>query len=289
MRVAKNGFLNKYILIIIGCFFVAVSLNSFLEPNEIVIGGVTGLAIIIKSMSKEIIGFTVPMWFSNIALNLPLFVLSIKIYGFKFLSRTVFAALFLSFALFATDFLPNIEMDYPIACVFGSVLSGLGLGLIFRNNATTGGSDLAASLLHKYIKDLSISHIMFFIDGAIIIIGFFVFGTIPAFYAIIGAYIIAKVIDAIVEGFDFAKAVLIISEKSDEIGSAIINEMNRGATKIFGEGIYTGNKKNIILCVVQIKEIGKIKEITKYNDENAFVVVTDVKEVLGDFARIRRI
>lgn len=289
IRAVRNGFLNEYILIMIGCFFVAVSLNAFLEPNEIVIGGITGLAIIIERLSRKIIGFAIPMWFSNTFLNLPLFALSIKIYGFKFLNRTVFATLFLSFALFVTDYFPDIEIDYPIACVFGSVLSGAGLGLIFRNNATTGGSDLAASLLHKYIKNLSISHIMLFIDVAIIGIGFFAFGTIPAFYAIIGAYIIAKVIDVIVEGVDFAKAVLIISEKSDEIGNAIINEMNRGATKLYGEGAYTGNKKNIILCVVQIKEISKVKEITKYIDESAFVIVADVKEVLGDFVRVRRI
>lgn len=286
IKVANSTVLNEYILIIIGCLAMAVGLNSFLEPNEIVIGGATGLAIIIQSISAKFMGFAVPMWLSNMVLNIPLFALSIRIYGFKFLRRTAFATLFLSFALFVTSYIPRIGVDYPIACVFGSVLSGVGLGLIFRSNATTGGSDLAASLLHKYIKHLPISRIMLFIDVVIIGFGFFVFGTIPAFYAIIGAYIIAKVIDMIVEGVDFAKAVFIISEKSEEIGNALVDNLERGATKIFGEGVYTGDKKNIILCVIQVKELGKIKEITSDIDDNAFVIVADVREVLGEFGRL---
>lgn len=281
IRVVKDSTLNDYIFLILGCFSLAFALTSFLEPREIVIGGATGLAIILDRLTGSII----PLWLGNFLINLPLFALSIKIYGFKFLRRTVFATLFLSFALFITGLFPPFVTDYTISCVFGSLLSGLGVGLILRSNATTGGSDLGAFLLHRYLPNVPISRLMLIIDTIIIALGFFVFGSLPAFYAIIGAYIISKVIDIIFEGVDFAKAVFIVSEKSDLIGKALIDNLERGATKILGEGVYTGQEKNIILCVLDVKQIAKMKEITSQIDENAFVIVADVKEVLGEFAR----
>lgn len=281
IRVVKNNTLNEYIFIMLGCFFLAFALTGFLEPKEIVIGGATGLAIILEKLTNS----AIPMWLGNILINLPLFALSIKIYGFRFLRRTVFATLFLSFALYITELIPLFETDYLIACIFGSLFSGIGIGLILRSNATTGGSDLGATLLHSAFKAVSVSKLMLIIDSIIIMLGFFIFGSNPTFYAILGAYIIAKVIDLIVEGFDFAKAVFIISEKSEEIGQALINNLDRGVTKIYGEGAYTGDRKNIILCVLQVKEIARMKEITAEIDKAAFVIVTDVREVLGDFTR----
>lgn len=282
-RAAKGSILNDYILIIAGCFLMAVGLNSFLEPKSIVIGGATGLSIILESVCRRVAGVPLPLWLGNMLLNLPLFAVSFRIFGFKFLRKTLFATLFLSFALWIAEFLPEVEADYPIACVFGSALSGIGLGLIFKSNATTGGSDLAASLIHKYVNSQPVSRLMLYIDVVIIGLGFFVFGTIPAFYAIIGAYIIAKVIDMIVEGAGFAKAVFIVSEKSDELGQAILNELQRGVTRLFGEGLYTGKSKNVILCVVQVRQLRKIKEISREIDENSFVFVADVREVMGEF------
>lgn len=282
MFYSKDNVFYEYLLIIIGTIFMAIALNIFLEPNNIVTGGVTGLAIIIAHLSNNIIGEEIPLWLTNIVLNIPLFLVTIKVFGVKFLKRTLFATIFLSVSLYFTSWFSKIEVDNTLASVFGGVLCGIGLGLIFRSSATTGGTDLAASIIHKYIKHYSISKIMFFIDVIIIAAGFFVFGSIATMYAIISVFIISKVIDAILEGLSFAKAAFIISEKYDEIAKEIMYKLDRGATSIYGKGMYTKKELNIILCVVSQKEIVTLKEITSNVDPNAFVIVADVREALGE-------
>lgn len=279
---AANGTVLDYTLIIAGCFLLAVSLGCFLEPKEIVIGGATGLSIIIDGVCRNFLGFSLPLWLGNILINVPLFVVSIKVYGLKFLERTLFATLFLSFALFVVGFIPAFEVDYPIACVIGSALSGWGIGLIFKSNATTGGSDLGASLLRKVINH-PVSRLMLYIDSAIILTGFFIFGSIPTFYAIIGAYIIAKVIDLILGGAGYAKAAYIISDKCDEVSRELSRRLERGVTRIYGEGGYSKEKKDVLICVIQVKQMAKLKEITAEIDKKAFIFISDVKEVLGEF------
>lgn len=282
MHSIKGRIFFDYSLIIIGATVMAVALNLFLEPSNIVIGGFTGLGIIIKAVSKYIAGFEIPMWVSNIVLNIPLFIISIKIFGMKFVRRTIFATFFLSFALIYTAWIPIFESDYITTSIFGGVLAGLGLGLIFRSNATTGGTDLVAVIIHKYLKHFSVGSIMFVVDVLIIALGFFVFGSIATMYAIISVFIITKVVDAILEGFNFAKAVFIISDKADEISNEIFKTVDRGVTAINGKGMYSGNQKYILLSIVSKKEVLAIKEIIKVIDKNAFVIVSDVREVLGE-------
>lgn len=261
---------------------MALALSLFLEPNSIVTGGVTGLAIVIEHLSEITFGKRIPLWLTNIVLNIPLFLITIKVFGMKFLKRTLFATIFLSVSLYFTEFIPPIDVDNTLACVFGGAICGVGLGFIFRGNATTGGTDLAASIIHKYVKYFSVPKIMFFIDIIIVIAGFFVFGSIATMYAIISIYIISKVIDAILEGLSFAKAAFIISEKYEEITNEILSKLDRGATAIYGKGMYTKKELNILLCVVSQKEIFKLKEITSDIDPNAFVIVADVREALGE-------
>lgn len=278
---AKNT-LFEYGFIVLGVTIMAVAINIFLDPNNLVIGGVTGLAIIIRDLSERFIGYSIPLWLTNIILNIPLFLIGMKTLGIKFLKRTVFATMFLSLALIYTKWIPIFESDLTIASIFGGLLSGAGLGLIFRSSATTGGSDLAASIIHKYNRHISVARIMLIIDVIIIIAGFFVFGSLATMYAIIAVFIISKVVDAMLEGLSFAKAAFIISDKSDEIADSIIKNLDRGATSLFGKGMYTGIQRNVILCVVSKKEILKLKVITAKIDLNAFVIVADVREVLGE-------
>lgn len=278
---AKNT-LFEYGFIVLGVTIMAVAINIFLDPNNLVIGGVTGLAIIIRDLSERFIGYSIPLWLTNIILNIPLFLIGMKTLGIKFLKRTVFATMFLSLALIYTKWIPIFESDLTIASIFGGLLSGAGLGLIFRSSATTGGSDLAASIIHKYNRHISVARIMLIIDVIIIIAGFFVFGSLATMYAIIAVFIISKVVDAMLEGLSFAKAAFIISDKSDQIADSIIKNLDRGATSLFGKGMYTGIQRNVILCVVSKKEILKLKVITAKIDLNAFVIVADVREVLGE-------
>lgn len=277
----KNKTFIKYLNIVIGCTLLAISLNVFLKPNDFVVGGVTGLGIILDSVCQSTFGIPFPVSLSNILINVPLFLIGYKLFGFKFLGNTIFATFFLSFALEFTSWLPPFKDDILLAAVFGAVLDGIGLGLIIKNRCSTGGTDLMAIILHKFLKHIEISKILLCIDFSIIFTGIFVFGVRPTLYALISVFIVSRVIGVVVGGFDFAKAVFIISDKSNEIGHSILNIIDRGATSLYGEGMYTKNKKNVIFCIVKQKQIPELKEVVAEIDDKAFVVIANVSEVMG--------
>ncbi|GHV38329.1 membrane protein [Clostridia bacterium] len=282
MSSKKLKILSEYLIIMAGTASLAVAINVFFEPLNLVTGGVSGIAIIVRSLAKEA-GLDIPLWATNIALNLPLFVIGLKARGWRFLSRTVFSTVFLSVALYFTAFIPLVpDMDLTLAAVFGGVLSGVGLGLVFRCSATTGGSDLLASVIAKYKPHLPLSRLMFVIDALIIAAGFFVFGAFKAMYAIIAVYVTSMLISAVLEGLSFAKAAFIISDKHEEIGETLLTKLQRGATALNGSGLYTKTDKKVILCVVSSKEIVTLKKTVYEIDEKAFVIVADVREVLGE-------
>lgn len=275
----------EYLSIIIGTTSLAIAINVFFEPFGIVTGGVSGLSIIIKSLAEAKLGLDIPLWLTNIALNLPLFIVGIKILGIKFLSRTIFATLYLSFALFYTKFIPTYFLDGTeliLISLFGGVLSGFGLGLVFSSFATTGGTDLAATIIQRYFKHISISKLLLMLDTLIIVLGVFMFGFVKAMYAIIAVYITSKVIDSVLEGLSFSKAAFIISEHSSQISQKILTDIDRGVTGLTGRGMYTLEKKEVLLCVVSRKEVIQLKEVVKSIDNNAFLLVFDVRETLGE-------
>lgn len=275
----------EYLAIIVGTTSLAIAINVFFEPFGIVTGGVSGLSIIIKSLAEAKLGLDIPLWLTNIALNLPLFIVGIKILGIKFLSRTIFATLYLSFALFYTKFIPTYFLDGTeliLISLFGGVLSGFGLGLVFSSFATTGGTDLAATIIQRYFKHISISKLLLMLDTLIIVLGVFMFGFVKAMYAIIAVYITSKVIDSVLEGLSFSKAAFIISEHSSQISQKILTDIDRGVTGLTGRGMYTLKSKEVLLCVVSRKEVIQLKEVVKSIDNNAFLLVFDVRETLGE-------
>lgn len=271
----------KYIEIMIGVFLISVALNVFLSPNHFVLGGVTGLGIIIEAVCAENFGINFPVWLSNLVINTPLFLISLKLFGFKFLSTTLFATLWLSFCIKITEGLPAFTDDILLAAVFGAIVDGTGIGLIIKNRATTGGSDLLATILNRFIRHIPISKLMLVVDASIIGIGIVVFGITQTLYAIMSVFILNKVVSMVIDGFDFAKAVFIISDKSDEIGKVILSTVSRGATALDAHGMYTKNKKNVIFCVVQQKQIPELKEVVTHIDKDAFIVITNASEVIG--------
>lgn len=275
----------EYLAIIVGTTILSIAINVFFDPFELVTGGVSGLSIIIKTFAEERYNIIIPLWLTNIALNIPLFIVGVKVLGIKMLGRTIFATLYLSFALFytkliPTSFLANIEP--LLIALFGGVLSGVGIGLVLSSFATTGGTDLAANIIHKYVKHISISKLLFILDTCIILFGIFMFGITKAMYAIIAVYTTSKVIDSILEGLSFSKAALIISEHSDIIAKEILSELDRGVTGLSGRGMYTLNNKEILLCVVSRKQVIQLKDAVKSIDNRAFLLVFDVREALGE-------
>ncbi len=282
MRGIINDKVLNFCFIFIGTLFMAVALNVFFEPNNVVIGGATGVAIIIKHLTKGFFDGGISLGVSNLIINVPLFFIAIKVFGKKFIGKTFLATILLSLNLELTAWIPTFFGDFIIISVFGGVLTGVGLALIFRAGATTGGSDMAASIIQHKFRHFTVAGVMLVIDVVIICFGYFIFGLLATLYAVISVFVTSKVIDAILEGLSFAKATFIISEKSGEICKVIFDETKRGVTAFYAKGMFSGRERNVLLCVVSNKEVFRIKEIAKGIDEGAFVFVTDVREVLGE-------
>ncbi|WP_027421896.1 YitT family protein [Lachnobacterium bovis] len=282
MNLKYKGILKDYCMIVIGTCLVAMAYGWIYDPIHLVDGGFTGLAIVIKDVSKNIIKGGIPLWITNIGLNAPVFILAYIIMGKRFIGRTFFGTLMLSVWL---GVLPAIDIpkgDYVIASVFGGFLAGVGLGLTFKSKATTGGTDMVAALIHKKVKHYSVAQIMQFVDFLIIAIGFMIFGLRSTLYAVIAITIASRTSDTILEGFKFSKAAYIITDKYDEIAETLLETLDRGVTGLEARGMYTGDDKCVLYCVVSKKEIVTLKEIVVRIDPRAFVIVSDVREVLGE-------
>lgn len=278
----KHSTFISYFMIFIGTGIMGISIQNFYDPIGLVTGGFTGLAIVIKAATAGIINGGIPLWFTNIVLNIPVFVLAYILKGRKFVGRTIFGAIMLSVWLYIIPATDLAQGDYLLAAIFGAVFSGGGIGIVLRGNATTGGTDMVASLLQLKIKHLNIAQIMQFLDGAIVIIGMFQFGIRPTMYAIIAVFVTTKVSDVILEGFKWSKAAYIISDKHDEIANKLMEELDRGVTGFNAKGMYTKTDKCVLYCVVSKREIPVLKEMVADVDKEAFVIVEDVREVLGE-------
>ena len=267
---------------IIGTMFIAVAITVFFSPNQVVVGGFSGIAIIIKNLTNGLYDGGVPLSVTNLVLNVPLFVVAYFVLGKEYLGKTVFATVFLSVALEMSSFLPVFKGDLALIAIYGGIVDGIGLGFVLRAMASTGGVDLLATIIHRKIKYISISSIMFAINAVIISFGLFVFGAEKAMYAIISIFISSKCITAVLEGLSFSKMAFIISEESQKIAREIMKQHNRGVTALNGRGMYTGKSKDVLLCVFKQKDIIGIKEIVRNADPNAFIILTDIKEVMGE-------
>lgn len=270
---------NEVIILMVGCLFMAISINMFLNPHNIAPGGLTGVSIIINTLTG------LPIWLINIVFDIPLFLFAFRILGKKDSSKTLLGILFLTASLKVTENLGNINVtnDVLLSSISGGIVLGIALGLIFRINGSTGGTDLIGLLANKTFPSLSVATLMGFADGCIVILSGVVSKNIEiALYSAIALYIIVKVSDIMVEGINTSSSFMIISEKYVEIGGAIRDELKRGATILKGQGLYTGNDKNVLLVVVSKKEVVILKKLVKNIDPNSFIIVSDIFEALGE-------
>ena len=283
---AKNSrqILMQYLQIAMGTALMAIGVYFFFLPHNLVVGGVAGLGIILLDYSYNNLPFAIPVWLTTLVVNIPLVLIAFKVFGLKFLAKTTFAYLFLTFSLFLLEEHVHVtlETDFFLAAIIGGVVCGVGVGLVYRQLATTGGSVLIAALLHRIFKHIPTSRILMTIDWSIILLGFFAFGFERTMYAIIAIFVSTKAMEYILEGLNFAKAAFIISEDSHKIANALTEQMDRGVTSLDGRGAYTGHEKNVLLCVVSKREIARLKEVVANIDKKAFVIVADVREVLGE-------
>lgn len=272
----------SYLLIAAGTGLMAFAIKSCYDPVGLVTGGFTGIGIMLRRLTLEALPGGIPIWFTNLALNIPLFFAAFKLKGGRFLGKTVAASMLLSFWL---GVIPDCDLaggDYLLASVYGGVITGAGIGLILSAQVATGGTDLIATLLNIKFRAYSIAQILQVIDGMIIIAGIYVCGIQASLYAVFAVIITSYVSDLITEGGKFSKAVYIISEHYSEIADAVMNEMDRGTTMLPAVGMYRREDRNMLFCVVSKKEVVRLKEFIKEMDAHAFVIVTDVREVLGE-------
>jgi len=268
---------REYAFILCGVLLTAIGLDMFLVPNKIAAGGVSGIATIVYYLTRMPVGIVM------LAINVPLFLAGIKQLGMDFGIRSLFGTITLSVFVDLLAPIVPVPTDNPLlASIYGGILVGIGVGIVFRNKGTTGGTDLAAAIVNNYMK-LSVGVVLFVIDASVIVAAGIVFKSAElALYALLTVFLTARVIDIVQEGFAYAKAALIISNTPDEVAGAIIDKLDRGATALHGRGMYTGIDRDIVLAVVTRAEISTLKEIVHNIDPQAFVILTDVHEVLGE-------
>ena len=268
--------------ILIGTAVMAVSITSIYDHMQMVTGGFSGLAIIIKSLTENLMPGGIPLWLTNAVLNIPLFFLGVSIKGWGFTKKSIFGALALSLWLFLIPELPIIPDDMLLAALFGGVIMGVGIGFIFMGQGTTGGTDMVSALIQHKMRHYSIAQILQVVDGAIVILGVFPFGLQRALYAVIAIFVTTKVTDGFLEGMKFAKIAFIITDLHDELAKSLMEELERGLTGISARGMYSGEEKTMLFCVVGKKQIVRLKELVTRTDPKAFVIVTDAREVIGE-------
>jgi len=285
-----RGF-KDYLWIILGSIITAAAINIFLVPYKLAPGGVTGIATVIFYLG----GQRLPVGTIMLLLNIPLFIFGMKFIGGKFTVRTLFSTFFLSLVIDLSEPLTNsfseqlaleklsASPDLLLYSVFGGFFMGLGLGLVFKSGATTGGTDLAARIMNHFVPVFTMGKALLLIDSAVIVFAAAAFKSfLLALYSILALYISSKIVDIILEGMNFAKAVYIISDYAHDIAEVIMKELDRGVTSLNGTGMYTGKDKRVLFCVIQREQLPMLKLIVRKVDPTAFVILSDVAEVLGE-------
>ncbi|MCT2537278.1 YitT family protein [Aquibacillus koreensis] len=265
----------EYVLVVIGSFFVAVAFNVFLLPNEVASGGVAG----ISTITKAVFGWepSIVQW----AMNIPLFIAGVIILGKKFGAKSLVGTIILPLFVFLTREWNPATPDPLLAAIFGGMIAGLGIGIVFRGKASTGGIDLAAQILHKFFP-LPLGICVALFDGVIVLTATFVFSIEQGLYALIGLFVTSRTIDFVQVGLNTSKNVMIITDQVEEVRRALLEDVDRGVTVLNGTGGYTDEARKIIMCVCAQNEFSKVTQIVRRVDDRAFVVAMNATEVLGE-------
>ncbi len=286
LKTIKRNFhrlrVRDILYILIGSTLTAFATQYIFDPSGLITGGVSGLSIIIKYLSGRYFTFTVPLWMSNLILNLPIFLFAWKTDGFRSIIRTGLGWLVMTAELY---FFPEYELIHDnllLVSLYGGILFGAGTGILLLARATSGGTDMLGTSLHKYFRQYSIGTIIQVLDGSVVILGAFVFNIEHTLYALISVYIMGKITDAIISRGKKARMAMIISSCSREIAQDILTDLDRGITGLTGKGLYTGRDRTILVCICSNKDIVDMKDIVKKYDPKAFFVITNVSEAMGE-------
>ena len=274
---AKEGrqIITDYAMIVLGAFLAGCAFAKFFLPYDLAPGGVSGISTVLASMLPLTVGTL------SFALNIPLFLLGWRTVGWRFALRSFIAMTLLSLFI---DLIPQSDAagNVMLASVFGGVLMGVGLGLVVRAGATTGGTDMAAKMIHNHMGFVSIAVILFAIDAAVVLVAAMRFGVEAGLWALISLYVSSKAMDMVIKGFNTAMQFMIISNQSEEIVRRIHQDIDRGCTRLMAEGTYSGRPVGTLICILSRTEAPRLKKIVAEIDPSAFVTVCDVHEALGE-------
>ena len=267
--------LKDYALIALGTFLAALSLPLFFLPYDIAPGGISGISTVLASVLPLSVGLI------SFVLNVPLFLIGWRTVGWRFAVRSFIAMTLMSLFI---DLVPvrDVSGNVMLASVFGGVLLGVGLGLVVRAGATTGGTDMAAKMIHSRVAFLPIATILFMIDGLVVAVAALAFGLQAALWALISLFVSSQAMDNVIKGFNTAMQFMIISRDSEEIVRRIHTEIDRGCTRLMAEGTYSRLPVGTLLCVVSRTEAPRLKKLVAEVDPQAFVTVCNVHEALGE-------
>ncbi len=274
-RAFRDERVRAWLMIVLGCLIGAAAYPLFLVPNAIAPGGLTGVATILNYL------FSWPVGAVSMLLNLPLFVIGYKTLGRTFAFRSLIATILFSVFI---DLLPlqPLTDDILLGSVYGGILLGIGLGLILRGGATTGGSDMVARMVHHRFPIISVGMFLFLIDCIVILCAAFTMSARAALYALICIFVSDKVLDLVLSGIGTGKACFIVSGESEKIAKRIMDDMERGVTLLNATGAYSGQDRRVILSVVAGREVMTLKKIIREEDARAFMFITDTHETLGE-------
>lgn len=274
-----NGKLKYPVMIftiLLDSLISGISFNAFIMPHKLLSGGISGIALITNYLTGISPGVLI------FALNVPIFVLGYKFIDKEFIILSLIGMTSFSIFIDAFSFLRGLYIvdDVMLSCLYGGILNGIGMGIVFRNRASQGGIDIVAVIVKKYMS-INLGSTSLVINLIIILVASFIYGLKPALYTLITIYVASQVLDKVQQGFDIRKQVIIISEREDEVVQEILKKLHRGVTYLDGEGAFTGKKKKVIYCIVALNQLAKLKQIVKEIDPNAFMAVSDTAEVLG--------
>ena len=269
-------YLLEVIGTIIGALIMASAVSFFLLPNELSSGGFSGIATILYYKLK------IPMGVTIASLNIPLFLMAGYKIGKNFFIKTVIGTFSLSIFIDIFDNFNQLTEDKILAAIYGGFLTGIGTAIILKSHSSTGGTDLLTNIIKKYNNKIEMGRIITIIDAMIVFFNVLFLGKIEiGLYSAITIYLMGLMIDVVFEGIFFSKLIFIISDKNEMIAKEIQTRINRGITGLYGKGMYKNKEKTILMCAVGRRDISNIKKLIKSIDKDAFVVVTNSREVLG--------
>jgi len=293
-RVLRSRPVRDYFWMTLGILLTAFALDVFLIPNRIAAGGASGLATVIYYVLKDAGLPAIPVGMLMLVMNVILLANGIRLRGWRYGAKTIYGSVALSVAIdvmapFVTNLVP-LPNERLLAVLWGGALAGIGMGMVFRVGGNTGGTDVVAQLLTKRVS-LGVGQLMLLVDATVLLVAGLVFGPELALYGAVAVFVTTATIDVVQEGLSTEKAAFIFSRHNVEIGQAILTELGRGATAFAARGLYSGENRDVIFCVVGRRELDDLKHIVQTLDPDAFVVISDVHEALGEGfkgARIKR-